>query len=174
MYGSTFRAAPSGRHAAHRSRWWLPLVLAALMAATMGSAQAYWAGSGTGSASGSSGTQVPLVMSPGTPSTALRPAGESDVVLTISNPDTSPASLTSIALDTTQGAAGLSVDAAHSSCDTSAVTYATQTGAWTVPARSGSVDGSLDVVLTDAIAMDVDAADACQGAELTVHLVASS
>jgi hypothetical protein len=174
MLGSTARATRPGRHARRCRRWWLPLGLAALVVATTGSAQAYWGGSGTTSGTGTSGTEAPLVMSPGTPSTALRPAGEADVVLTISNPNSTAASLTSIDLDTSQGDAGMSVDASHASCDTDALTYAAQTGEWTVPARSGSVDGSLDVVLADALAMDVGADDACQGGTFAVHLKATS
>lgn len=159
-----------------RSRWWLSVALAGLFTVTAGAAGAYWTGSGPvpGSGSGTTGTTQALLLSPGAPSGSLRPDGTADVVLTISNPNPEIVQLGSISLDPTQGASGFAVDAAHASCDTGVLALATRTTGWTVPARSGSVDGTLAVVLTDALAMADEAADSCQGAEFEVHLVAGS
>lgn len=159
-----------------RSRWWLSVALAGLVTAAAGAASAYWTGSGPapGSGSGATGTTQALVLSPGVPSGSLQPGGTADVVLTISNPNAEIVQLASISLDPTRAASGFAIDAAHASCDTGVLAHATRTTGWTVPARSGSVDGTLAVVLTDALSMADDAADSCQGAEFGVQLVAGS
>jgi hypothetical protein len=52
-------------------------------------------------------------------------------------------------------------------------TTATNNGAgWTVPAKSGSVNGTLTVALPNGLAMNAAAANACQGATITVYLTA--
>jgi hypothetical protein len=158
------------RRAAPRLRWWLPVALVPLVAATGGVADAYWTGTGGAAGSGVTGTSASLVVTPGTPSAQLRPGGTSNVVLTITNPNEESVSVASLTLDATRAAAGLSVDAAHADCDTGALTYTADSTGWTVPGRTGSVDGSLAVVLVDAMAMSADAADSCQGAQFGVHL----
>jgi hypothetical protein len=58
-------------------------------------------------------------------------------------------------------------------CDTSALHYTTQDNGgagWNVPAKVGATEGTLDLTLADALSMDVDAANACQGATFTVSL----
>lgn len=156
------------------SRWWLALVLAGVVAFTVQAADAYWTSAGSGPGAGSTGTTLPLALSPGTPTTMLRPGGDADIVLTVSNPNPEPVHLASFTLDLSQGVSGLTVDFAHSGCDTSTLSYLPQTSGWTVQARIGSVDGRLDVVLVDSISMGSDAADACQGAQFGVHLQAGS
>lgn len=157
-----------------RSRWWLACALAVVVAFSVEAADAFWTSTGSASGSGSTGTTSALTLSPGTPSKMLRPGGPADVALTISNPNPEPAHLASLALDSSPGTSGLTVDPAHSGCDTSTLSFVTQTSGWSVPARTGSVDGSLDVVLADAISMGSDAPDACQGAQFGVQLRASS
>jgi hypothetical protein len=162
-----------GRGTRRRSARWVPLMLGVLVVATGQTASAYWSGSGDTAGSGATGAGLPLVMAPASTSTSLRPGGTADVVLTISNPNTADVHVATLALDTTQGASGMSVDAAHLSCDTSTLTFVTQTTGWTVPARSGSVDGTVTIVLGGAISLSDAAADSCQGAQFDVHLKGS-
>jgi hypothetical protein len=141
-----------------------------------GVAYAYWSAGGTGSATGVSGSTVPLTLSSGTPSAGLLPGGSSDVVRTITNSNTANVKVSSLSLDTTQGTGGFSVDAAHTGCALTALSIGTQTNGgagWTVPAKVGAVNGTLTVTLSSALAMSVSAANACQGATFTVYLVAT-
>jgi hypothetical protein len=43
---------------------------------------------------------------------------------------------------------------------------------WSVPGAAGSTPGTGAATLSGALSMSLDAADACQGAELTVFLAA--
>lgn len=148
--------------------------LAILSVPVGGLAYAYWNGTGTGSGTGATATTVALTLSPGTPSAALYPGGQANVVLTANNPNYSIVTISSLSLNTAQGTGGFSVDGGHSGCSVAALSYTTQTNAgsgWTVPARVGAVNGSLTITLTNALAMSSAAADACQGATFTVYLV---
>jgi hypothetical protein len=118
-----------------------------------------------------------MTLSPGTPTADLFPGGQSGVALTVSNPNTSPAHIGSLVLDTTQGTSGMAVDAGHSACAVAMLSFATQTNGgagWTVPAKVGGVNGTLAATLSRALSMSVDAAAACQGATITVFLSAAS
>jgi hypothetical protein len=155
----------------------LACLLVVLAIATGGVASAFWSGSGNGSGVGATGTTVAVTLGPGTPTAALYPGGRADVVLTISNPNRSAVFVGSLALDTGQGTGGYAVDAGHAGCNVSTLTYARQTNGgvgWTVPARVGAVDGTLSVTLPNALAMGLDAVNACQGAATTVYLKAGS
>jgi hypothetical protein len=75
----------------------------------------------------------------------------------------------------TKGAGGYGVDASHSGCAPASLDFTTQTNGgagWTVPARAGAVNGTLAVSLTDALFMQLNAANACQGAQFTIYLKA--
>jgi len=140
-----------------------------------GAAYAYWGSSGNGSGSGTTGTSADVILSPGTPTAQLRPGGRANVVLDISNPNTFSVDIASLVLDTAQGVGGYGVDAGHSGCTPGSLDFTTQTNSgagWTVPARAGAVNGTLAVSLTDAIFMQVNAANACQGAHFTIYLTA--
>jgi hypothetical protein len=79
--------------------------------------------------------------------------------------------ITTLTLDSTQGTGGFSVDAAHSGCTLSALSFATQTNGgsgWNVPGT-----GNLAITLPAAVTMATSAANACQGATFTVYLLAS-
>src|SRR5687767_8905531 len=105
-----------------------------------GGAQAFWTGGGSGTGSGGSGTVQPVTLTPGTSPGGLAPGGQRDVVLTVSNPNLAEVSVRSLALDTSQGTNGYSVDAGHSGCNVAALGFATQTNGgagWTVPAKVG-------------------------------------
>ncbi|MEU4391481.1 hypothetical protein [Kribbella sp. NPDC023855] len=146
-----------------------------LAAVTAVTADAFWSGSGDGVAGGNSGTALSLTMTPGTPTTRLAPGSTAGVVLTISNPNLFSVRITELSLDAGTGTGGFAVDAAHAGCATSTLTYTQQTNGgagWTVPAKAGAVNGSLPVTLPAALAMSAAAANACQGAEFTVFLLA--
>ncbi len=71
----------------------------------------------------------------------------------------------------------VTVDAGHSSCNTGSVSVTSPQdnggSGWDVAAKSGSVNGSLNVDLANAISMSNAANDSCQGATFTVALTAT-
>ncbi|HZQ64619.1 MAG TPA: hypothetical protein VFA66_05285 [Gaiellaceae bacterium] len=146
------------------------VAVSAVALAASGGALAYYSSSGDGSGSASVAAPDALTIAARTPSTSLLyPGGSGEVDATISNPNGFAVRVNSLVL----GAGGISPDASHPGCDTSALDYVTQTNGgagWLVPARVGSSNGSLDVRLPDAITMDVAAANACQGATFSVAL----
>lgn len=153
----------------------LAVLLVILALPVGGAANAFWSASGSGAGSGASGTTVAVTLSAGTPAATLYPGGTANVVLTVSNPNASPVRLGSLALDTVQGTGGFAVDAGHSGCAVATLSFTTATNGgagWTVPGKVGAVDGTLSITLTNALAMGVGAADACQGASFTVYLAA--
>jgi hypothetical protein len=163
-----------------RKRWRAALVvlLVGQMGAALGGvADAYWTGSGSGTGSGTTGITVAITLAPGSPAATLYPGGQADVVIVASNPNTSAIHIGDLALDASGGSGGLDVDADHSGCATSALSFSTQTNdgaGWTVPAKAEGVDGTLAVTLTHALSMSAGAANACQGARFTVYLTAGS
>jgi len=153
----------------------LTSLLVALAVSIGGAANAYWGGSGSGVGSATTGTALAVTLSPGAPAAELHPGGVTNVELTVSNPNAYPVQIGSLALDTGQGTAGFAVDAGHSGCDVSALSFTTDTNGgagWTVPEKVGAVDGTLPVTLTNDLTMAEVAANACQGARYTVYLAA--
>jgi hypothetical protein len=141
-----------------------------------GVAYAYWTGGGSGAGVGTAATTTPLTISSVTPTGTLFPGGKTDVSLTITNPNSARVHISSLALDTTQGTAGFSVDSGHTGCTLSTLTFTNQTNGgagWTVAGKVGSTSGSLSVTLPTALAMSTGAANACQGATFTIYLVAA-
>jgi len=158
-----------------RGRLLLTCVLATFTCSLGGLAYAHWSASGSGAGSGTTGTNLAVTLSPGTPAANLYPGGSADVVLSVSNSNPSPVYIGSLALDTSQGTGGYDVDAGHPGCVVTTLSFTTQTNGgagWTVPAKVGAVNGALPVTLSDALAMGADAANACQGASSTVYLAA--
>jgi hypothetical protein len=142
-----------------------------------GIALAYWQAGGTGTGTATTGTATAVTLSPGAPAVTLYPGGQSDVTLTVSNPNTTAVTIAALALDTAQGTGGFAVDAGHFGCAVSALSLSLQTNAgagWTVPAKTGTVNGALAITLPNALAMATGAANACQGAQFTVYLAAGS
>jgi ferric-dicitrate binding protein FerR (iron transport regulator) len=142
-----------------------------------GIALAYWHASGSGTGSAATATAAAVTLSPGTSALTLYPGGHVDVALTVANSNTTALIMGSLALDSTQGASGFAVDAAHAACATSTLSFSPQTNAgagWNVPAMVGTTNGTLAITLPDALHMSVDAANACQGAQFTVYMVAGS
>ena len=127
-------------------------------------------GSGTGSASAASATN--LTLTPGSPASALYPNGSADVATTIANDNPFPVHVSAIALDSGQGTNGFSVDAGHSGCDLSTLSFAAQNNGgsgWDVAAND-----TLDVDAANAVSMSGAAGDPCQGASFTLHLTATA
>jgi hypothetical protein len=143
----------------------------AIAASAIGVAIAAWTTGGSGSGQASAGSAASMTISAGTPSTNLYPTASADVAAAISNPNQYTVHVSSISLGT------VTVDAGHSSCNLSSVTVTpSQTNGgtgWTVPAKVGAVNGSLNLDLAGAISMDNTANDACQGATFTVALTAT-
>jgi hypothetical protein len=140
-----------------------------------GGAQAFWSAGGSGAGNGGSGTVQAVTLSPGTISGEIAPGGSRSVVLTVTNPNLAEVSVRSLALDTTQGTNGYSVDAAHAGCTVNALSLASQNNGgagWTIPKKVGSVNGTLSVTLTNALTMGATASNACQGATFTVFVAA--
>jgi hypothetical protein len=149
------------------------IALVGMALGASGVAFAFWGAAGTGSGSGGAVTPAALTLSAGTPTTSVYPGGQGSVALTVTNPNTFIVHITSIALDTARGTAGFAVDGGHSGCATSTLSFTTQTNGatgWDAPAKVGGTNGSLTVTLSSAIAMSVAAANACQGAAITVYL----
>ncbi|HEY7259519.1 MAG TPA: hypothetical protein VH459_10635 [Gaiellales bacterium] len=131
-----------------------------------------WSVSGSGTGSASAATASSLTLTPGTPLTALYPNGSADVATTIANTNPFPVHVSSIALDSGQGSSGFAVDAGHSTCDLTTLSFAAQTNGgsgWDIPAND-----TLDVDATDAVSMSGSAGDACQGAAFTLYLTATA
>jgi hypothetical protein len=152
------------------------IAIVVVTAGGTGVAYAYWTAGGAGTGFGAAGTTIPLVLTSGTPTAELHPGASSGVVVAMSNPNSAPVRVSSLALDPTQGAGGFRVDVGHSDCTLTALSFSTQTNGgagWSVPGKVGSVNGTLAVTLAGALAMSVSADNACQGATFTVYLVAS-
>ena len=155
------------------------LVAVAVLAIACGgvAAVAYWTGSGQGSGE----TQLPDADLPafaaGTANDLLFPGGVVSVSIVATNPNQFSIRLESLVLDTSAGSGGFEVDGGHSGCDLSALAFAPQDNdgdGWTLPRRAGTTDGELAIDVDDALSMDVDADNACQGALFTIHLVAGA
>ena len=150
----------------------LPVV--AVVALTLaGPAAARWSpgpgSTGTGKALVAGGIVVVTISQIAT-SSSLYPTGLAggDVALRMTNPTTSAFNASRLMLDTTRGTLGFAVDAAHSACTVSSLSFTTQTNGglgWTVPANS-----TLDVHLPNSITLATSAPSACQGATFTIYL----
>jgi hypothetical protein len=150
------------------------LLVIMTLSALAGVAAAVWSAIGAGTGSGTTGTTVAVTITPATPSTFLYPGGTADVVLSMANSNVSTVRIGSLAIDTSRGTTGFEVDASHSGCVLSSLSFTTQTNGstgWTIPAKVGSVSGTLAVSLTNAVAMSFGAVSACQGATFTIFLI---
>jgi hypothetical protein len=157
-------------------RWWLSrswlvrfvvVVVLALPSAALG----YWSGGGsTGTTSFKLAQPLALVLGPGTEGVPLSPGASGDVSMVVSNPNPNVVHVGSFVAD---GGSPITVDAGHSGCDVSALSFTTQTNSgagWNVPPAVGATDGTLTVDLVGSLAMSDAAANACQGAQFAVPL----
>lgn len=159
------------------NRAWAFLLVAAVIAGLAAGAFAYWMGAGSGSATTVVGSPEQLDLGPGTPSAQLIPSDTSSVTAIATNPNPYFVQIGSLTLDTTAGTGGFDVDVAHSGCDTAALHFAPQDnggGGWRVPPMVDAIDGTQAIDMGDALSMDAGAANACQGASFTVHLIAGT
>jgi hypothetical protein len=143
----------------------------AVALAASGAAYGFWSSAGAGTGTSRTPTVSAITLSAGTPVSRLYPGGTSDVAVSMTNPNTFPVRVSSIALDSSLGTGGFSVDASHSGCGLSVLSFAAQSNGgdgWTIPAS-----GSLSVDLTGSLSMTLAAANACQGATFTVYLNAN-
>lgn len=150
------------------------IAVAAVVGLTIAGAAAYaaWSVNGTGHGSASAATAQNLTLTAGTPSGSLYPGASADVDTSAANANPFPVHVGSVALDTSKGQDGFDVDAGHSGCNLSSLSFATATNGgsgWDIPAGS-----STDIDATGSIAMDSSANDFCQGATFTVYLTATA
>jgi len=155
----------------HRKKRILLLGIAILALSAIGVAIAAWTTGGSGSGQASAGTAASMSISAGTPSSSLYPTASADVAAVISNPNPYKVHVSSIALG------AISVDGGHSGCNTGSVSVTSPQdnsgSGWDVPAKSGAVNGTLNVDMANAISMSNAANDSCQGATFTVALTAT-
>jgi hypothetical protein len=173
------RQHPAAKHG--RRRWRRSVVALVSVAVTAllvaASALAYFTTVGAGAAPSAAADGQAVTLTAGTPSAQLYPGGSADVAVDVSNPNRFSAHIGSLSLDAGSGTGGFEVDAAHTGCDPSVLSFTTQTnggGGWSVPPKVGATNGLLAVDLPNALAMDAGAADACQGASFLVHLSVGS
>lgn len=156
-----------------RGRAVVVCLLAALVTiGTVSAASAYWKGRGTGSGSAATASPQALTLTPATASGQLYPGGQAAVSLSVTNPNPVSLRIGTLAVDTSQGQGGFGVDAMHSTCSPSSLSFASQTNSgngWSVPAS-----GALSLTLPASLSMGAAADNACQGAQFTVYLKASS
>ena len=158
-------------HLAGKKRKLTLAAILAIAATAIGVAVAAWTTGGSGSGQAQAGSATSMTISAGTPGSRLYPTASADVAATVSNPNPYKVHVSSIALG------AVSVDAGHSGCNLGSVTVTSPQdnsgSGWDVPAKSGAVNGSLNVDLTSAISMSNAANDSCQGATFTVALTAT-
>ena len=136
-----------------------------------GTAAAFWTRLGSGAGSAESGSTTPVTLTPGAATAGLYPGSSIGVAFTVTNPNSTSVTIERFSLDTTQGAGGFAVDAGHSACTVSSLSFPSQTqvGGWTVAGN-----GTLGVSLPASLAMATAAPSACQGATFTVFLRAGT
>lgn len=144
-------------------------------------AVAFWSATGSGEATTVLGSPNQLTLTSGTPQNQLSPGNAANVTAVATNSNPYFVTIDSLALDTADGTAGFDVDGGHSACDLSAIHFTPQDApvsvfgpGWRVPPKVGDTDGTLPIELSDALVMDSDAANSCQGATFTVHLIAGN
>jgi hypothetical protein len=127
-------------------------------------AWAYFTSSGSGSAHASTASMstVTLSATAGTPSTPLYPGGTGDVSLEVNNPNAYAVTLVSVALKT---GGTITADVGHSSCTTTGVTFANQTGiSSTIPPGASQYQ----IRLPGAVSMNSSSLSGCQGATFSI------
>jgi hypothetical protein len=133
---------------------------------------AYWQGTGSGTAATTLSDSQSLSFEPGKSTSQLFPGGNANVAIIASNPNPFFVQVGSMVLDS-DDPEPFQVDATHSGCDVSALSFVPQDNGgsgWQVPPRVGSTDGTLTIDMSAAMRMSSAASDACQGATLGVRL----
>jgi hypothetical protein len=150
------------------------LAVSAVLGVSVAGVAAYaaWTVNGSGSGTASATSAVALTLSAGSPQSSLYPGGSADVDTSVQNSNPFLVHISSIAVDTSQGSNGFDVDAGHSGCNLSSLSFTTADNGgagWDVQPNS-----TADVDADGAIAMDSSANDFCQGATFTVYLTATA
>lgn len=132
-----------------------------------GTAYAFWTVMGSGTGTADATTAAPVTVSIAVAGGQLYPGASLSAKPTFTNPNPFPVSLRNVtATDITiTGATGCTKE-------NSAVTFATLTGPWTVPAKTASGNGTFtpDTAAADAVTMGKTSDSACQGATFTATL----
>jgi hypothetical protein len=141
----------------------LVLVIAALLVSLgAGAAFAYFKGSGSAHGSASTATLVTVTASAGTPTTPLLPGSTGDVALAVTNPNSFPVTLVSIAANGT-----ISADGGHPGCTATGVTFTAPTGSpLPVTILANSTNQLVD--LPGAASMSTASSAGCQGATFSI------
>jgi hypothetical protein len=147
------------------------LAAALVITGSAGAAVARWSAVGAGVATAANGTSGVITLTTGTASADLYP-GASGAVSTVASSTTgTPERISTIAVDTTRGTGGISLDVDAAACPPSSFTFAPQTNGgagWAVPAT-----GALPIALPASLTLSATAPSGCQGVTITVALVAS-
>ena len=133
---------------------------------------AYWQGTGSGTATTTLADAQSLSFEPGKSTSQLFPGGDANVAIVASNPNPFFVQVGAMVLDSDDPEPFL-VDAAHSGCDVSALSFVSQDNGdsgWQIPPRVDSADGTLTIDMSAAMRMSTAASDACQGATFGVRL----
>ncbi len=140
------------------------LVGSVLLTVFGGAASAFWTGIGSGSGTASTVDVVPITVSL-TPQGELYPGQPAQaVVLVLSNPNSRPVVVTRVA----PGALTVSGGSACTA-GSSAVSFLTLDGSWTVPAG-----GSTTTTLPGGVSMGASSASGCQGASFSAALTVTA
>lgn len=132
---------------------------------TAGTAYAFWTTTGAGTGTATSAAALPLSVTL-TASGPLHPGATVAATAVFRNPNPFAVTVTGI----TPGALGVE-GAAGCTAANSGVRFAPATGPWSVPARSGGVDGTAaGVSVPAAVSMSLTSDDACQKATFTAEL----
>jgi hypothetical protein len=137
-------------------------------------AAAYWTASGGGIARTVLPNPLPLSFGPGTPTAELSPGDDANVAIVADNPNSFFLRISSLSL---ASGTPFAVDAAHSACDVSVLSFTTQSNAgagWSVPPKVAATHGTLTINMPGSLQMSAAAANACQGATFTVRVTAAA
>ena len=150
------------------------LLAAALVLMSVAGAAAYWTTTSSLTATTVLPDPLPLSFAPGTPTAELSPGDDANVAIVADNPNAFFLRISSLTL--AQGTP-FAVDAAHSACDVSVLSFTTQSNVgrgWSVPPKVAATDGTLTINLPASLHMSAAAANACQGATFTVRVTAAA
>ena len=151
------------------------MVAAAAVTVVIGAgiAAAQWTASGSGTAGAKSTTFVPLTATATTGTATLYPGATGNAVVSISNPNPFPVTVTGISEDTTSyvtSGNGAACSDAPGSTHPTGVSLAASTGSLdTVPAG-----GTVSLTLTRKVSMSSASDTGCQGAAFTIPITVTA
>lgn len=140
-----------------RKRKVISLALVALVVVVSTALAAAWFLAGSGQAKGKGGTPTNLSIVAADPSTTLYPGGSAPVAFKVNNPNTFPAHVDSISLDSISASSG---------CNTSEISLASGTYPVSINIPAGSLSGTNEVANALSATLNLD--DGCKGADILV------